>query len=56
MSVASLESYWHPIATASEVTDQPRQFNLLGERIAAWRDRQGVVAFKDLCIHRGAAL
>ena len=56
MSVTPLESYWHPIATTSEVTDQPRQFILLGERIAAWRDREGVVAFKDLCIHRGAAL
>ena len=56
MSVTPLESYWHPIATTSEVTDQPRQFILLGERIAAWRDRKGVVAFKDLCIHRGAAL
>ena len=51
-----MENYWHPIATSEEVLDQPKQFKLLGERIVAFRDDSGVVAFKDLCIHRGAAL
>jgi phenylpropionate dioxygenase-like ring-hydroxylating dioxygenase large terminal subunit len=51
-----MENYWHPIATSAEVLDQPKQFKLLGERIVAFRDKSGAVAFKDLCIHRGAAL
>jgi phenylpropionate dioxygenase-like ring-hydroxylating dioxygenase large terminal subunit len=38
------------------VTEQPRQLELLGELIVLFRDEQGVAAFKDLCIHRGAAL
>jgi len=29
---------------------------MLGEPIVAFRDEQGVAAFKDLCIHRGTAL
>jgi len=56
MATVSLEQHWHPIATANEVTDQPRQFTLLGKRIVAFRDVEGPVAFKDLCIHRGAEL
>jgi phenylpropionate dioxygenase-like ring-hydroxylating dioxygenase large terminal subunit len=52
----SLGSYWHPIAMASEVVEQPRRFTLLGEPIVAFRDEHGVAAFKDLCIHRGTAL
>jgi phenylpropionate dioxygenase-like ring-hydroxylating dioxygenase large terminal subunit len=38
------------------VVEQPRQFTLLGEKVVAFRDRDGVAAFKDLCIHRGTAL
>ena len=56
MASLSLENFWHPIATAREVTDQPRQFRLLGERVVAFRDEAGPVAFKDLCVHRGTAL
>lgn len=52
----SMENFWHPIATSEEVTEQPKQFVLLGEKIVAFRDETGVAAFKDLCIHRGAAL
>jgi phenylpropionate dioxygenase-like ring-hydroxylating dioxygenase large terminal subunit len=52
----SMGSYWHPIAMAAEVVEQPRRFMLLGEPIVAFRDAQGVAAFKDLCIHRGTAL
>jgi phenylpropionate dioxygenase-like ring-hydroxylating dioxygenase large terminal subunit len=53
---ASLGSYWHPIAMTSEIEEQPRRFMLLGEPVVAFRDDQGVAAFKDLCIHRGTAL
>lgn len=56
MGKVALEQYWHPIGTAEEITEQPKQFILLGERVVAFRDREGPVAFKDLCIHRGAAL
>jgi phenylpropionate dioxygenase-like ring-hydroxylating dioxygenase large terminal subunit len=52
----TLANFWHPVALSSEVTEQPRQFELLGELIVMFRDAQGVAAFKDLCIHRGAAL
>ena len=52
----TLSNFWHPVALSSEVTEQPRQFELLGELIVMFRDAQGVAAFKDLCIHRGAAL
>ena len=52
----TLANFWHPIALASEVVEQPRPFKLLDEPIVAFRDAQGVAAFKDLCIHRGTAL
>ncbi len=56
MTSVSMENFWHPIATSGEVTEQPKQFMLLGERVVAFRDEAGPVAFKDLCIHRGTAL
>jgi phenylpropionate dioxygenase-like ring-hydroxylating dioxygenase large terminal subunit len=56
MNKVSLRAFWHPIAATKEVTDQPKQHMLLGERLVAYRDSQGVVVFKDLCIHRGAEL
>jgi phenylpropionate dioxygenase-like ring-hydroxylating dioxygenase large terminal subunit len=52
----TLANFWHPVALAGEVTEQPRQFELLGELIVLFRDDEGVAAFKDLCIHRGTAL
>lgn len=52
----TLANFWHPIARSDEVTEQPRRFRLLNEDIVAFRDDKGVVAFKDLCIHRGTAL
>ncbi len=52
----TLANYWHPIATSEEVVEQPRPFRLLGEQLVAFRDREGVAVFDDLCIHRGTAL
>ena len=52
----TLANYWHPIGRSEDVTEQPRQFELLNERICAFRTKDGVSAFKDLCIHRGTAL
>ncbi len=52
----TLANYWHPIARSEDVVEQPRQFELLSEKICAFRTAEGVSAFKDLCIHRGTAL
>jgi phenylpropionate dioxygenase-like ring-hydroxylating dioxygenase large terminal subunit len=53
---STLANYWHPIGTSGDVTDEPRRFLLLGDALVAFRDEQGIAVFKDLCIHRGAAL
>jgi phenylpropionate dioxygenase-like ring-hydroxylating dioxygenase large terminal subunit len=55
-ATTSLSSYWHPIARADQIHDQPQRFTLLDEQLVAFRDADGVAVFKDLCIHRGAAL
>lgn len=52
----SIADFWHPVAPVTEVTEQPKKFRLLGEDLVLFRDRDGVAAFKDLCIHRGTAL
>lgn len=51
-----LRQEWLVACLASELTDQPKQVYLLGERVALFRTEDGVHAFKDLCIHRGSAL
>src|SRR5258707_4053278 len=52
----TLANYWHPLCLSDDVTARPRPFRLLGEAVVAFRDADGVAAFKDLCIHRGTAL
>ncbi|MBN9603969.1 MAG: aromatic ring-hydroxylating dioxygenase subunit alpha [Afipia felis] len=52
----SLKSFWHPIARSEEVSDKPKSFTLLGEKLVAFRSGGDVAVFTDLCIHRGAAL
>ena len=47
---------WHPVCKAEELVDDPKQVFVLGERVVIFRNEKGVHAFKDLCIHRGAAL
>lgn len=56
MRKVTLANYWHPIGTSDDVTQDPKQFKLLGEKLIAFRDAEGAVAFKDLCVHRGTAL
>jgi vanillate O-demethylase monooxygenase subunit len=51
-----LRHYWHPVAAAAELTEQPLATRLLGERLVLFRAGARVVAFDDLCIHRGTAL
>ena len=52
----ALRHYWHPVAVSTEVTSEPQQVRLLGEAIVLYRDDEGLVALRDKCVHRGAAL
>jgi phenylpropionate dioxygenase-like ring-hydroxylating dioxygenase large terminal subunit len=56
MTKPALAGFWHPIATVDEIDEQPQRFTLLDDFVVAFRDENGVAAFRDLCIHRGAAL
>lgn len=56
MSQPALASFWHPVAAVDDIVEQPKRFSLLDDYIVAFRDENGVAAFRDLCIHRGAAL
>ncbi|SHG99433.1 aromatic ring-hydroxylating oxygenase subunit alpha [Virgibacillus chiguensis] len=47
---------WHPVLKETELHEDPKQVHILGERVVLFRNEKGVHAFKDLCIHRGAAL
>ncbi|QED47973.1 aromatic ring-hydroxylating dioxygenase subunit alpha [Cytobacillus dafuensis] len=47
---------WIVACRSEDVKDKPIQVVLMGERLAVFRNNEGVHAFKDLCIHRGAAL
>ena len=51
-----LSQFWHPIARSTDVTSEPQRFTLLNEHLVAFRTEAGACVFKDLCIHRGAAL
>ena len=52
----ALRHYWHPVALSTDVTTEPQQVRLLGEKIALYRDAEGLVALRDKCVHRGVAL
>ncbi|MCU1432481.1 MAG: Rieske (2Fe-2S) domain protein, partial [Actinotalea sp.] len=52
----ALAGYWHPIAQSHDVDEKPRRFSLLEDDLVVYRDADGVAAFRDICIHRGAAL
>lgn len=54
--MTALRSYWHPIVASDKVTDKPYPVELLGERVVLYRANGTVVAFRDLCIHRGVRL
>ena len=56
VAMPTVANYWHPIGLSEDVTERPRQFELLSEKICAFRTESGVSAFKDVCIHRGTAL
>ncbi|WP_206954510.1 aromatic ring-hydroxylating dioxygenase subunit alpha [Trinickia acidisoli] len=51
-----LSRYWHPVAFASDVRDQPLSVTLLDEPLVLFRAQGSVVAARDVCPHRGAPL
>lgn len=52
----ALQEEWLVACRSQDVQEAPIQIVLMGERLAIFRNSKGVHAFKDLCIHRGAAL
>ncbi|WP_010281930.1 aromatic ring-hydroxylating oxygenase subunit alpha [Bacillus timonensis] len=51
-----LRDQWVVAAKAEDIQEKPQQVIVLGERIVLFRTEEGIHAFKDLCVHRGAAL
>lgn len=52
-----LASYWHPVAFSRDVPDDaPVAVRLLDEDLVLYRTSAGIVAAKDLCLHRGTKL
>jgi len=47
---------WIVACRSEDVKEKPIQVILMNERLAIFRNSEGIHAFKDLCIHRGAAL
>lgn len=48
---------WHPVAVSEQLTDAaPLAAQLLEEDIVLWRSQGGILAWQDLCIHRGTRL
>lgn len=52
----TLLAHWHVVGLSSDLDDEPLQVELLGERVVLWRQDEQILAFRDLCIHRGTAL
>jgi len=54
----SLRYYWHPIAPAMELAENPiKQIRLLGEDLVLYRDRSGTYGLIDeRCPHRRASM
>jgi phenylpropionate dioxygenase-like ring-hydroxylating dioxygenase large terminal subunit len=52
-----LLNLWHPVLPSWSVNNDPVGISRLSEKIALWRDDQGIVhAVEDRCPHRGAPL
>jgi vanillate O-demethylase monooxygenase subunit len=52
----ALRRYWHPVASSAEVGAKPLGVCVLDEQVVVYRVKERVVAFRDLCIHRGTPL
>jgi phenylpropionate dioxygenase-like ring-hydroxylating dioxygenase large terminal subunit len=51
-----LARWWHPVARAVDLGDEPIQVHLLGQAWAVARTAAGLVALRDSCPHRRAPL
>ena len=52
-----LREYWYPALAAKKVRNKPLYWNMLGDDLVLFRDKQGEVAvLSDICPHRGASL
>lgn len=52
-----LNNFWYPCEFSSDITSKPKQIKILNQKFVLYRNKQGqVVALKDRCPHRGAAL
>ena len=52
-----LSNFWYACEFSHVITNQPKQIELWNQKIVLYRDSSGkVVALKDKCPHRGAAL
>jgi phenylpropionate dioxygenase-like ring-hydroxylating dioxygenase large terminal subunit len=48
---------WHVVGRSSgTATGEVRPARLLGQEVVLWRSSEGLCAWKDLCLHRGARL
>ncbi|MGH7763069.1 MAG: Rieske 2Fe-2S domain-containing protein, partial [Candidatus Dormibacteraceae bacterium] len=48
---------WHPVARVAELAGGgPIGARLLGEDVVVWRSGDDVIAWRDLCVHRGTRL
>ncbi len=52
-----LREYWYPALPAKKVRKKPLYWNMLGDDLVLFRNKQGEVAvLSDICPHRGASL
>jgi phenylpropionate dioxygenase-like ring-hydroxylating dioxygenase large terminal subunit len=51
-----LGRYWHPVLFSTDVAGAPVKATLLDVDLVVYRTSQGVVAARDLCMHRGSPL
>lgn len=49
--------FWYPVVPMTELQHQPRAFELLGQRLVLWQQKDGhPAAVSDRCCHRSARL
>lgn len=51
-----LRNQWIAVCREQDLKEEPFPVTVLGERVVLFRNEEGIHAFKDLCIHRGAPL
>ena len=51
-----LQHHWHAVARAQDLAEKPLAVKLLDQNVVLWRSQNKVVAFHDLCVHRGTPL